>query len=306
MKKTLLTILTFCLTTILFGQIVPFSDSTQTIKALGLKSITVKFKSITKLKKYNGLEVVKIKFNQSGQKTYEKYVRLFDVVNYTEEFYYKYDTKGLLSEKIEIFKDPEETTTTKWTYIYNNRGLVAKEFQYLKKEDTEPNHQIVYEYDDKDRILKATHKHLRAPEQNSFLNMSYEYSYDEIGLIKEIKESWTNSNYVVIEKCEYKGQLPVEKRREYNGHVQKKTNYEYNENKKVIKESVLNNMIKQMQTTEYSYNEKGLVTKKIETDKIGNKSQYEYSYSDSSQLTEEFWFGEKGTKEFSFVTFYEK
>lgn len=306
MKRTLTTLLFLFLLTSLFGQVVPICDSTQRIKNLGLKSITVKFKSITDYKKYNGFEIVKIKYNQAGKKVYEKYLRLFDVVDYAEEFFYKYGSNGLLTEKIKVQKDPEGITTTKWIYTYNIRGLIDKEFEYLKKEDSEPNLQTIYEYDPNDRLVKETRKHLRAPEQNSYLNMSYEYFYNNNGLIKEIKESWTNSNYVVVEKYEYKELAIVGKRREYNGHIQKQTDYEYNEQGKLIKESILNNMIDDEETIEYSYNEKGLLTRKRDSHKNGIKSKYEYSYSDNGELSEEFWFSERGTKAFSFVTSYEK
>jgi hypothetical protein len=301
MERTLTTLLTCFLFTRLFGQVVPLADSAQRVKSLGLKSITTKFKTITDLKRLNGLEVVKIKFNQAGQKIYEKYFRLFDAREYTEEFYYKYDNNGFLFEKLKIQKNPKETTTTKWAYIYNDKGLVDKEFEYLKKDDNEPSLLTTYQYDVNGRITKATHKHLRAPEQNSYLNMSYEYFHNDDGVINGIKESYTNSDYVVMEKYKYKGKLLAEKTREANGYIGMKTTYEYNEQKKLKKELTLND---DEQAIEYSYGERGLLARKT-VHKNGIKSKYEYSYSDSGQLTEEFWFSEKGTKAFSFVTFYE-
>ncbi|NOS91205.1 MAG: hypothetical protein HOP30_04745 [Cyclobacteriaceae bacterium] len=306
MKRTITTLLICFLFTRLFGQVVPLADSIKNVKIFGLKSITTKFKTITDLEKYNGLEMVKIKFNQAGQKIYEMYFRPFDVVDYTQEYYYKYDNNGLLIEKLEIQKDPDGTSSNKWAYFYNNNGLVVKEFNYLTKDDKEPALMISYEYDLKGRVKKEIHLHLIAPKQNSYLNKSCEYFYNDDGAIKEMKESWTNSDYAFLEKYEYQGKNLVKKTRESNGAIQVKTTYVYNAQKKLAKEFTINAMTDYEQTIVYSYNKKGQLTGKTNLYKDGTSSKYEYTYADNGQLKEEFWFKENGTKAFSFVTSYEK
>jgi hypothetical protein len=239
-----LTLGTFFLTTILYGQEITKED----IVKFKIKSITTidaddKVKSID-LYNYNG-DIIKINDKQN------------DGIKLRKEF--TYDTTGLLIEERTYNTDGKIHRISK--YIYNSENQLIKEESYNRDKIDAT---ITYEYDGNgNRVKEITSNSVTV----------YKYMGKHL-----IEEETTNETIGKEEKITYKyndkGQRT--KRRHFYFATTITTTYSYNDSGKLILESEKSNA-GVSSTITYQYNDRGLLISHIwksSLDKTPSKTQY--------------------------------
>lgn len=187
------------------------------IESNHVQSISIHLKSGAELGEIDSLEVGHVKLDPQGRIVYEKYYRLFDVILYSEEYTYNYNSNGQLVEKIETqLEYPKNQadssllditgfgpSTRKWIYKYNKNGKLKEEFEFLSATDSEPIIQINYSYDLKGRLVKEHSTYLRNPKMTIYSNAVTRYAYDNFNRIKEEKMHWTTDNVRWVKQYTY-------------------------------------------------------------------------------------------------------
>jgi hypothetical protein len=175
------------------------------LESKNVKSVSVHLKSGTELSDEDSLEVGHIELDSDGRIVNEKYFRLFDVILYSQEYTYVYNTKGQLIEKIETQLDyPKDhsdssllditgfgPSTRKWTYKYTPKGKLKEEFEFLAATDSEPIIRTLHRYDLNGRLLKKRLKNLQNPKQTIYSNSKVRYTYDNYNRLVQEKMQWT-------------------------------------------------------------------------------------------------------------------
>jgi hypothetical protein len=177
----------------------------EALQANHVKSVSIRLKSGTELSDEDSLEVGHIELDRDGRIVHEKYFRLFDVILYSQEYTYVYNTKGQLIEKIETQLDyPKDhsdssllditgfgPSTRKWTYKYTPKGKLKEEFEFLAATDSEPIIRTLYRYDLNGRLLKKRLKNQQNPKQTIYSNSKVRYTYDNYNRLVQEKMQWT-------------------------------------------------------------------------------------------------------------------
>jgi hypothetical protein len=192
----------------------------EALKANYVKSVSIRLKSGTELTDEDSLEVGHIELDSEGRIVNEKYYRLFDVILYSQEYTYVYNTEGQLIEKIETqLEYPKNQTdssllditgfgpsTRKWTYRYTAKGKLKEEIEFLSATDLEPIIRTVYRYDLKGKLTKKRLTNLPNPKQAIYSNSILKYSYDSYNRLVEEKMHWTKKDVTSVKTYKFNEQ----------------------------------------------------------------------------------------------------
>lgn len=293
------------------------------IESNHVQSISIHLKSGAELGEIDSLEVGHVKLDPQGRIVYEKYYRLFDVILYSEEYTYNYNSNGQLVEKIETQleypKDQADSSllditgfgpsTRKWIYKYNKNGKLKEEFEFLSATDSEPIIQINYSYDLKGRLVKEHSTYLRNPKMTIYSNAVTRYAYDNFNRIKEEKMHWTTDNVRWVKQYTYNshGFIDSESIIHDNFDRGKQTRFEYEkdslsriyqtkiEDKAWFKEISIEHYNESYKSWEYH------------TEYLKPAAMVHFEYDDKHLLQRETWYNDKNKLKYHFdidYTFY--
>lgn len=312
---TLLAIIFPCL-----SQDCPVLNDKEAIGQHHVKSISIKFNSISDLKEHDSLEVVRVEFDENGNITFEKYFRLFDVILYSEEYQYVYSNSGLLVEKIKTQLEYPRTkqdssyleivgygpSTTKWTYDYDHKNQLVKELEYLDADDKNPTLSTTYGYDKKGNKTKAVFKNINNPQQTSLGNRIELYEYDKNDRLIKVKMNWTtiDVNYVRTVKFNEQGQKVYESLIHNGGERGNTTRYKYDQDRLSSTEIYMLNEKEWSNKTIFQYSEDGCLSKEISQRSSGAEWIKTFECNDKGLLKSEYWYNKEGEKAFYFETEY--
>lgn len=192
----------------------------EALQANHVKSVSIRLKSGTELSDEDSLEVGHIELDREGRIVNEKYYRLFDVILYSQEYTYVYNTKGQLIEKIETQLEYPKNhsdssllditgfgpSTRKWTYRYTAKGKLKEEIEFLSATDSEPIISTVYRYNLKGKLTKKRLTNLRNPKQAIYSNSIVTYSYDNYNRLVEEKMHWTKNDVTSVKTYKFNEQ----------------------------------------------------------------------------------------------------
>lgn len=158
-------------------------------------------------------------------------------------------------------------------------GNVLKEIDYVD-ENIESGHDEMM-YNAKGNVLT------KKSYNGGKLYRTYSYEYDSYGdLVKETEVKVSSGEEDIVEyKYLYADDCMVKKTRYYNGEKSGYTEYKYDENNRVIKETVYNGYDALMDEYSYEYDDKGNVTTSIHTDG-GSNIETSMTYDSNNNLIE--------------------
>ena len=317
MRQIILVIIFFINLQTVFSQDCPIKNEKQIIQKHKIKVISTK---VNGLKEHKSLEVSRFEFNEKGDILREKSYKLFDVILYSEEYKYLYDSKGKLYQKNEIStnhpKNEKDSSLvgkkglkpkeSKWIYEYNNEGQLIKELHYLKADDISPSLSTEYKYNSEGNKIFAKYQHLKFPEQMSFNNKVEEYQFDSLNRLVETKMNWTTSDVSSVEKTIYNSEgNKTYWSRIHNHGIGDIAKYEYKDGKNISEEKYRLNQTDWHRKTVYEYSTTGLLIREKTKRNTGQESIKSFDYNEKGLLKTEYKYGKTGKKTYSFVTTYE-
>jgi len=298
-------------------------DNRKIIRKNKIKSITVRFESVSDAKKYDSLETFRATFAQDGRVLTRKKVGLFGIVLYTNKYEYTYNKKGLLVQlvktNVESPQNKEDSSytnivgykprTTKWTYEYDGRGKLVKEYEFLDKEAPQPLLMTEHEYNKRGYKIKSIYKNLRRPKETSSENRIEYFTYDiKNNLVKKVTNMVTmDYENVTIHTYNKKGRRILSENiaGDMKSKPVSKTVYKYLK-KQLIAESFYPPKAKEWTQQElYEYDKNGRRIK-ITYQSRSPKDNWSktFTYTKRGLIKTESWLSSNGKKAFTFHTVY--
>ncbi|TAH21452.1 MAG: hypothetical protein EAZ08_03805 [Cytophagales bacterium] len=325
MKTVILLFLLVLTHTIVFSQeIVPtIKGDTALIKKYKIKSVSIHYKNLSTRESLDNKELVKIDYNKSGNITFEKYYSIFDVIYYSNEYFYKYNRKGRLIEKSEIQKEypqnekdslmlkftrkltKQNSTNKTWHYFYDKNGNIIKEEGYDNNEESKlPILEAIYQYDSKNRKIKVIFTHINNPKSRQ--NKLETYEYDNSNRLIKMSEKQIAFKLETIELYEYDEQNRLIKTNRDSGY-NSITIYtkKYDSKNKLIEEGMYNQGFERWSRVDTLIYENNNLVKKITKGDKGQEWQETYqSYPNGLTKEEVHYDGETQKPIYSFITTY--
>jgi YD repeat-containing protein len=240
--------------------------------------------------------------NPTGFKTtetfYDKKGNPIEIINYrsngeiSSRLLYKYNDQNLRTEYLMYQKIDEGSDLKvyfKQSFNYNAKGLKTIEVVF----DGVAGYRIVYEYFPDDQL-----KEIIKYGSGNRVDERWVYTYDGNNQQINIYSPDKNLTTIVKKKFDSKGNILEDARFDTRGNEQKRVNYQYDSNSRMIEmvELYAGRQIKKLQ---YQYNDLDLVTEILQYNNDGTKfTQSKYSYDSKGNLIEERW-SEGDADEFS-------
>ena len=320
---------TIFFTGLIIGQIFcqPQGLNPELVKSNGIKKATAVLDVESDDPEFENLEVQRFEFDETGRCVRAKYIYpFFDVVTTSEEYFFKFDERGNLTEKMKVYKNVpltdkdkeyiglfgQSNDTTVFKYEFSLTNNLLEEIEIDKsKGDT-----LMTQYNYKDSMLiTSVHFSTQHKGQLNPNNCTSKYFYDSLGRLSEVRKFPETLNMFSITTYQYLGNTehvveekiindfkwvhvfkgPQKRSIEVsqdslNG---KTTKYEYDKNGNLLKETIyfsLSNTESNFYGKEYKYQNNHLLEKQSfdKTDKvIALTDKIKFEYNAKGILLEE-------------------